>query len=61
MVIGKKLGLKQRRKNEGRGWGVFLIPLLVFLLSFSAWADYFSPSDSVPLTIGTLSVNSDSV
>jgi hypothetical protein len=40
---------------------VFLLPFFVFLLSFPAWADYYSPSDSVPLTIGTLSINADSV
>jgi hypothetical protein len=48
-------------KGEGRGWTIFLIPFFLFLLCFPAWADYFSPSDSVSLTIGTLSINADSV
>jgi hypothetical protein len=42
---------------------IFLLILNFALLVFSssAWAEYYSPSDSVALTIGTVSIGSDSV
>ena len=39
----------------------FLILIFSFLISSSVWAEYYSPSDSVSLTIGTVSIGSDSV
>ena len=48
-------------KGKGRGWVIFLVSFFLLLMTLSSRADYFSPSDSVPLTIGTLSVNADSV
>jgi len=61
MEQGKSHRQRHRGKSKGIGWSVFVLPFFVFILSFPAWADYFSPSDSVPLTIGTLSINADSV
>lgn len=44
------------------GWGIFLFPFFIFLLWVCSpiRADYYSPSDSFPLTIGTVSIKSDS-
>jgi hypothetical protein len=56
-----------KSKIQRRKWEllriVFLLVLNLAFLVFnsSAWAEYYSPSDSVPLTIGTVSVGSDSV
>ena len=52
---------KGKRKIWACRWGIFLVPFFVFLLSFPVGAVYYSPSDSVPLTIGTVSIKSDSV
>ena len=57
-ITTTKEGIK---KVKRKGWGMFLVTFFFFLMSFSVWADYYSPSDSVPLTIGTLSIKSDSV
>ncbi|HEX7402158.1 MAG TPA: hypothetical protein VF369_08260 [candidate division Zixibacteria bacterium] len=56
-----ELGQRGGKSIKYAGWGLFILPFFVFLLCFPAWANYFSPSDSVPLTIGTLSINADSV
>jgi hypothetical protein len=65
MKTGDNLRLRPEKKNNvkrrvGEGW-LFLLPFFLFLMHLPAWADYYSPSDSVPLTIGTLSIHADSV
>ncbi len=61
----KKKGIRktkeEKKKMRRRGWGICLLPCFIFLFSFPVLADYYSPSDSVPLTIGTVSIKSDSV
>jgi hypothetical protein len=54
----KETGIRRIKLGGG---GIFLIPFFIFLLFFPAWADYYSPSDSISLTIGTVSIKSDSV
>ena len=51
----------RNKKAKRMGWGVFLLPLFIFILSIPLWADYYSPSDSVPLAIGTVSIKADSI
>jgi hypothetical protein len=65
MKTGDNLRLIPEKKNNAKrgvweGW-LFLLPFFLFLMCFPVWAEYYSPSDSVPLTIGTLSINADSV
>ena len=47
------------------GYKLLIVSCLLLIVSRSlsavAWADYYAPSDSVPLTIGTVSIGSDSV
>ncbi|MGB8656918.1 MAG: hypothetical protein WCE90_03925 [Candidatus Zixiibacteriota bacterium] len=58
---GRRKRGKAKTRNRGLWSSIFLFSFFVFLLGFRAWADYYSPSDSVPLTIGTVSIKSDSV
>ncbi len=50
-----------RKKVKRKGWEMFLVTFFLFLMSLSVWADYYSPSDSVPLAIGTVGIKADSV
>jgi hypothetical protein len=57
----RKFEIEKEKRKIAR---VALLPVLnlLLVLSFpSAWAQYYSPSDSVALTIGTVSIGSDSV
>lgn len=57
----KKFKIQDLRFKIMRNVFRLILIFSFFTLNYSVWGDYYSPSDSVPLTIGTVSIKSDSV
>ncbi|NIQ81029.1 MAG: hypothetical protein GTN93_23615, partial [Anaerolineae bacterium] len=57
----RQFKVQKEKRKIARVTLLSVLNLLLVLSVPSAWAEYYSPSDSVALTIGTVSIGSDSV